>query len=82
MTAMFIITFNKKTPQSLRRHSCLPLRRRQNNGGLLKAHSGRSCDKMAVSVNRRGRGMGLCDVTLPRIGEQLDLRHCLLFEGI
>ncbi len=36
MTALFIITSNYKTPQSLnRRHSCLLLLRSRHNGGQL-----------------------------------------------
>ncbi len=34
-TAIFIITSNNKTPQSLSRHSCLHLLWHRNNGGLI-----------------------------------------------
>ncbi len=52
-TALFIITSNNRTPQLLNRsYSCLHLLQRRNNGGLFTAHSGRVCDKTAVSVNK------------------------------
>ncbi len=57
-TAMFIITSNNKTPQSLRRHSCLLLLQHRDNGGLSTAHSGRVCAKMTVSLSNLGRGLG------------------------
>ncbi len=52
---------NNKTLQLLRRHFCLYLLRRRNNGGLFPAHSGRVCDKTPVSINNCGRG--LCRTT-------------------
>ncbi len=79
MTAMFIITSNNKTPQSLRRRSCLRLLLCWNNGRLMTAHSGRVCAKTPVSINNRGRSLGLCDVTPPRIWERLDLKKGILF---
>ncbi len=71
-----IITSNNKTPQPL------SLLWRRHNGGLMTAHSGRSCDKTPVSINSRGRGLGLCDITLLRIWERLDLKKGVLFIGI
>ncbi len=84
MTAMLIIASNNNTLQSLRRHSCLHLLQRQNNGGRMTANSGRVSRKTLVSINSHGRGQKYITqyITLPRICEQLDLRKSLLFMGI
>ncbi len=68
-TAMFIITSNNKTPQSLRSHSCLHLLRRWNNwwqltqGGSEVRHQCSLCWNATCQSNYRGRGLRLCDVT-------------------
>ncbi len=70
MTAMFNITSNNKTPQLLRRHSCLHLLRWRNNGGLMTAHSGRV---YAKSISNRGTAWVCVTSTQPGIWEWLDL---------
>ncbi len=62
MTTAMFITSNNKTPQSLRRQSCLHLLQCRNKGGLMTAHSGRVKGKTPMSINNRGSNLGLCDV--------------------
>ncbi len=74
---MFIITSNNKTPQSLRKYSCLHLLRCQNNGRLMTAHSGRSVikPKTDTTVNHQSWERPEQNyVILPIICEQLDMR--------
>ncbi len=60
-TAMFIITSNNKTPQSLRRHSCSTCSSVETMADCLQLHSGRVCANTAVSLTIvGGPGQSYC----------------------